>query len=218
MFDLDIPQLIARLIVLMIAFTIHELAHAVTADYLGDSTPRRMGRISLNPLVHLDPLGSILLLVSGFGWAKPVLVNPLNMRGNPRTAMAIVAIAGPLSNILMAVLGAIPLRLMLTGGGIPFGSSSTILPDLGYLLFEFVWINVILAFFNLIPLAPLDGSKVLAGVLPAQMAYQLRPLEQYGPLILLALIFLPSFLPIPNAISLLIGGPAQSFTFFLLGL
>ena len=217
MFDLDIPQLIARLIVLVIAFTIHELAHALAADYLGDSTPRRMGRISLNPLVHLDPLGSILLLVSGFGWAKPVLVNPLNMRGNPRTAMALVAVAGPLSNILMAVLGAIPLRLGLAGIGIQFGSSSPILPDLGYLLFEFVWINVILAFFNLIPLAPLDGSKVLAGLLPAEMAYQLRPLDQYGPLILLALIFLPSFLPIPNAIALLIGGPAQSFTFFLLG-
>ncbi len=215
MSNLNVPELIARLIVLMIAFTIHELAHAVTADYLGDSTPRRMGRISLNPLVHLDPLGSILLLVSGFGWAKPVMVNPLNMRGNPRTAMALVAIAGPLSNILMAVLGAIPLRL---GVAAQLGSSNAILPDLGFLLFEFVWINVILAFFNLIPLAPLDGAKVLAGVLPAEMAYQLRPLEQYGPLILLALIFLPSFLPIPNAISLLIGGPAQSFTFFLLGL
>ncbi len=213
MFDLNVPELIARLIVLVIAFTIHELAHAVTADYLGDSTPRRMGRISLNPLVHLDPLGSILLLVSGFGWAKPVLVNPLNMRGNPRTAMALVAVAGPLSNILMAVLGAIPLRLGLVG----VESGNPILPDLGYLLFEFVWINVILAFFNLIPLAPLDGSKVLAGLLPAEMAYQLRPLDQYGPLILLALIFLPSFLPIPNAIALLIGGPAQSFTFFLLG-
>lgn len=213
MFDLDIPQLIARLIVLVIAFTVHELAHALAADYLGDSTPRRMGRISLNPLVHLDPLGSILLLVSGFGWAKPVLVNPLNMRGNPRTAMALVAVAGPLSNILMAVLGAIPLRLGLVG----VESGNPILPDLGYLLFEFVWINVILAFFNLIPLAPLDGSKVLAGLLPAEMAYQLRPLDQYGPLILLALIFLPSFLPIPNAIALLIGGPAQSFTFFLLG-
>ena len=215
MFDLDVPQLIARIVALLIAFTIHELAHALTADYLGDSTPRRMGRVSLNPLVHLDPLGSILLLVSGFGWAKPVLVNPLNMRGSPHTAMALVAIAGPLSNIAMAALGALPLRLGMT---VQFASSNSLLPEPGYLLFEFVWINVILAFFNMIPLAPLDGSKVLAGLLPAQLAYQLRPLEQYGPLILLALIFLPSFLPIPNVIFLLIGGPAQWFTAFLLGL
>jgi Zn-dependent protease len=103
MFGLDLDTIIARAIVLLVAFTIHELAHAVTADYLGDPTPRRMGRITLNPLAHLDPFGTIMLLLSGFGWAKPVMVNPLNMRGNYRTSMAIVAVAGPLSNVVMAV-------------------------------------------------------------------------------------------------------------------
>ena len=89
---IDPATVIARVIVLLIAFTIHELAHAVTANYLGDLTPRRQGRITLNPIRHLDPFGTIMLLISGFGWAKPVMVNPNNMRGNPRTSMAIVAV------------------------------------------------------------------------------------------------------------------------------
>ncbi|MEZ4519558.1 MAG: site-2 protease family protein [Chloroflexota bacterium] len=97
MFNLEPSVIIARAITLLVAFTIHELAHAVTADYLGDPTPRNMGRITLNPLKHLDPFGTIMLLVAGFGWAKPVVVNPLNMRGDPRQTLAIVAIARPLS-------------------------------------------------------------------------------------------------------------------------
>lgn len=107
MFNLDIPTIIERVIVLLIAFTVHELAHAVTADYLGDPTPRRMGRITLNPLKHLDPFGTIMLIIAGFGWAKPVMTNPMNMRGNPHTSMAIVAFAGPLSNLVMAGIAAI---------------------------------------------------------------------------------------------------------------
>ncbi len=183
--------LIARVLVLLVAFTLHELAHAVTADRLGDPTPRRMGRISLNPLVHLDVMGTIMLIFSGFGWAKPVMVNPYNMRGDPRRAMAIVAIAGPLTNILLAAIFAIPFRLGLVE--IEF-TASGVIPSLDFILLQFVWINLILAFFNIIPIPPLDGSRILFAILPPEMAYQLRPLEQYGFLILFALIFLvPNF-------------------------
>ena len=111
MLGLDPATLIARVVTLLIAFTIHELAHAVVADRLGDPTSRNMGRFSLNPLVHLDPMGSIMLILTGFGWAKPVMVNPYNLRGNPRTSMAIVAAAGPISNLIMALLAAIPYQL-----------------------------------------------------------------------------------------------------------
>jgi Zn-dependent protease len=187
LFDLDMATLIARAVTLMIAFTIHELAHALSADYLGDDTPRRMGRISLNPIVHLDPIGTLMLLVAGFGWAKPVLVNPYQMRGDPRRNMAIVALAGPVSNIFMAVLASIPFRLGLFD--FTFRSSSTIIPSVDFLLASFLWINIILAVFNMIPVGPLDGLKVLRGVLPRQMSGFLDPLEQYGMIILLLAIF-----------------------------
>jgi Zn-dependent protease len=183
----DPATLIARIVTLLIAFTIHELAHALSADYLGDSTPRRMGRISLNPLVHLDPIGSLMLLIAGFGWAKPVMVNPYNMRGNPRTSMAIVAIAGPISNIFLASLFVIPFRLGLLD--FTFRSATPTIPSIDFLLSTFIWINIILAVFNMIPVGPLDGLKVLYGVLPDEMLPYLQPLEQYGMLILLGAIF-----------------------------
>lgn len=188
--SIDPATIIARVIVLLIAFTIHELAHAVTANYLGDLTPRRQGRITLNPIRHLDPFGTIMLLISGFGWAKPVMVNPGNMRGNPRTSMAIVAAAGPISNLLMAAAASIPFRL---GALSPSFASTGTIPSLDFVMTQFVWINLILAFFNMIPVPPLDGYKILLGILPLEMAYRLRPLEQYGFMILLALIF---FLPL----------------------
>jgi len=187
LFNLDAATLIARAVTLLIAFTIHELAHALSADYLGDDTPRRMGRISLNPIVHLDPIGTLMLLVAGFGWAKPVMVNPYQMRGDPRRNMAIVALAGPVSNIFMAILASIPFRLGLLD--FSFRSSSTIIPSVDFLLASFLWINIILAVFNMIPVGPLDGLKVLRGVLPRQMSGFLDPLEQYGMIILLLAIF-----------------------------
>jgi Zn-dependent protease len=210
MLDLNIPTLIARVIVLLIAFTIHELAHALTADYLGDPTPRHMGRITLNPLKHLDPFGTLLLLLAGFGWAKPVIVNPMNMRGNPRTSMAIVAAAGPISNVLMALLTAIVFRLGLIEFSMfpPTGN----VPSLSFILSEFIWINLILAFFNLIPVPPLDGSKILFAILPGEMVYRLRPLEQYGFIILMLVVFF-----FPTAINVLVGMPAMATLQFLIG-
>jgi Zn-dependent protease len=205
MFNLQPAILIARAITLLIAFTIHELAHAVTADRLGDSTPRRMGRISLNPLVHLDPIGTLVLLVAGFGWAKPVMVNPYNMRGDPRTNMAIVAIAGPISNIFMATLAAIPFRLGLLDILVVFRPVEGLLPSLEFFMFQFIWINIILAVFNMIPLGPLDGLKVLDGVLPRELSQHLQPLYQYGMLILLGAIFILPMLGINIFSAFLIG-------------
>ena len=210
---IDPATIIARVIVLLIAFTIHELAHAVTANFLGDLTPRRQGRITLNPIRHLDPFGTIMLLISGFGWAKPVMVNPNNMRGNPRTSMAIVAAAGPISNLLMAAAASIPFRL---GMMQPTFTAIGNFPSSEFVLTQFVWINLILAFFNLIPVPPLDGYKILLGILPVEMAYRLRPLEQYGFMILLALIF---FLPLlgVDILSWFVMIPASASMGFLFG-
>jgi Zn-dependent protease len=214
MAGLDAATLIARAIVLLVAFTVHELAHAVTADRMGDPTPRRMGRISLNPLVHLDPFGTIALLIAGFGWAKPVMVNPMNFRMNPRTGMAIVAAAGPISNLVMALLFAIPIQLGLVTLVPSFGNS--ILPSFSELIFQFVWINLVLAFFNLIPIPPLDGYKILIGILPPEMGYRLMPLEQYGFLILLGAIFILPMLGI-DVVRWLVWVPASAVMSVLMG-
>lgn len=203
----DLSTIIARVLVLIIAFTVHELAHALTADYLGDPTPRRMGRITLNPLKHLDPFGTILLIVAGFGWAKPVMVNPMNMRGNPRTSMAIVAAAGPLSNLILAAIGAMFVRF----GLISFTEASSGLSP-AFLLGEFIWINLILAFFNLIPIPPLDGSKILFAILPGELVYRLRPLEQFGFLILMGVVFFA-----PQVLQAVIVEPALALLTLLVG-
>lgn len=211
MFDLDIYTIIARIIVLLVAFTIHELAHAVTADYLGDPTPRRMGRITLNPLKHLDPFGTIMLIIAGFGWAKPVMVNPMNMRGNPRTSMAIVAIAGPLSNLVMAAIAAVFFRAGLVDTNSLFlGNASSL--SLANLLIQFLYINLALAFFNLIPVPPLDGSKILFAILPPELGYRLWPLEQYGFMILFLVVFL-----VPQVLNFLVWRPVEATAQLLLG-
>jgi Zn-dependent protease len=199
MLDFTLPTFISRAITLLIAFTIHELAHAVTAVQLGDDTPRRMGRLTLNPLAHLDPLGSLLLLFAGFGWAKPVMVNPYNLRSGPNLGMAIVAAAGPFSNFVMAALAAIPLRL----GIVPDIGGGPIIPTLARFLQEFIFLNLILMLFNLIPITPLDGSKILRGFAPREWDRPLAMLEQWGPFLLMALVFLGG-----RFMSVLIGEPA----------
>jgi Zn-dependent protease len=173
-------------VMLLVAFPIHEFAHAFAAYRLGDSTARLFGRLTLNPLAHFDPIGGSMLAISvllgsGFGWAKPTPVNPRNLEGG-RWGEAIVAAAGPLSNLVLAVAGAIPLRFILASGlDVPF---------LGNVLILFVEINLLLMIFNLIPIPPLDGSGVLFAFLPPQTAWQLRPiLSQYGILLLILLIF-----------------------------
>ncbi|MHB0868061.1 MAG: site-2 protease family protein [Chloroflexota bacterium] len=179
----SIDQLILWVPAFVIAITIHEASHALVATLLGDTTPRRQGRLTINPLSHLDPLGSILLLLKGFGWGRPVQVNPSEFRGNPLTGMALVAAAGPLSNVLLATLVAMPLRMEmeLPGQGARFALTMVI-------------INASLAVFNMIPLPPLDGFSVLVRILPVPMARSAMELARYGPGVLLALFFLPSLL------------------------
>jgi Zn-dependent protease len=177
-------------LLLLVSLPFHEFSHALAAYRLGDHTARLFGRLSLDPRVHLDPIGSLLLIFTvifgfGFGWAKPTPVNPLNLRYG-RWGEAIVAAAGPASNLVLAIAGSIPLRFILASG-----------LDVQYLadvLYFFVYVNVLLMVFNLIPIPPLDGSKVLFAFLDPRTSYQVRPaLEQYGPLLLLILILLPSF-------------------------
>lgn len=209
--DLDFPTIISRVITLLVAFTLHELAHAVTADRLGDPTPRSMGRITLNPLAHLDLFGTFTLIFVGFGWAKPVMVNPYNMRGNVRTNMAIVAIAGPLTNLVLAGLFALPFRFDLVP--LVMSNPGDIFPTVAQILLEMVYINLVLMFFNLIPIPPLDGSKVLFALLPPPIANRLAWLEQYGFVLLLAIILL-----FDQLLVTLVGEPSLSLFFLLTGL
>ncbi|MDX1662400.1 MAG: site-2 protease family protein [Candidatus Promineifilaceae bacterium] len=184
--DFDIVQIVAFLVVAVVAFAYHEFAHAIVADYLGDNTPRSYGRITPNPFVHLDAFGMIMLVLAGFGWATTP-VNPNNLRGNPRTAYAVVAAAGPAANMLMAILFAIPLRFFW------FQLTVSEEPLLRFLL-ELCWmgvnLNLLLFIFNLLPIPPLDGFTILIGVLPSDLAYQLLPVRQYGMYILLLVIFI----------------------------
>jgi Zn-dependent protease len=187
MLNLTLPVFISRVFTLVVAFSIHEFSHAWTADRLGDDTPRFNGRLTLNPLVHLDVIGSVLLLVTGFGWAKPVPINPYALERRNRAGTMLVSAAGPFSNLLMAILASLPFRAGLLD---PFTPASKILPSASSLLLEFIFINLILLFFNLIPIAPLDGEKVAEYFLPPSGQDFLSRIRPYGPMILLVLLFL----------------------------
>ena len=169
------------LLALLFSLSVHESAHALIAYRLGDPTGKMLGRISLNPLRHLEVFGSLMFLFVGFGWAKPVPVNPANLRNDPRLGMALVSGAGPISNLALAIISA----FILVGTR----AFDVELPDAaGNLLQMLVYMNVLLAIFNLIPLAPLDGFAVLLGILPRQMAINFSRLREWGPGILFALI------------------------------
>lgn len=183
-------ELLIWAIAVVVAITVHEANHALVAVQLGDPTPRLMGRVSLNPLRHLDPIGTLMLVVARFGWGKPVLFNPNNLRINPAIGSAMVSAAGPVANILTAYVTARVLNAT-------FGVS----PEWSALLQSIVLVNVILAVFNLLPIPPLDGFGVVAGLAPKTFAPALAPLHTYGPLILLALVFLPA-LGGPNVLGL----------------
>jgi Zn-dependent protease len=183
-------MLISYLFVLVVAFTIHEFAHAWTANYFGDDTPRQNGRLTLNPLRHLDPLGSILLLVAGFGWAKPVPVNPYALQRRSRSALMWVSLAGPMSNLLMAIIAAIPFRVGLISLADLSVSLMTqgqhILPTVSQLLYVFIYTNLILMLFNLIPLPPLDGEKIAEYLFPSAWSRVMDTIRPFSLLILLA--------------------------------
>lgn len=179
----------ALAVAFVVGIAFHEFSHALTARHLGDDTAERLGRLTLNPLRHLDPAGTALLLLVGFGWGKPVPVNAYRLRNGPRTGMAVVAAAGPVSNFVMAALAALPVRL----GLVPLVGLApqpwwTAGEYVGLFLFFLIFINVVLGLFNLIPLAPLDGFKVALGLLPADLARSFQRLEPYGMGILMLLI------------------------------
>ncbi len=171
----DPNRLMTLGILFLTSMPLHEWAHAWAAFQLGDDTAARQGRLTINPLAHLDPIGTLSLLFFGFGWGKPVPVNPYRLQGDMRRSHALVSIAGPLSNLVLAMLAAIPFRL---GWLIPFSGTSMI--SLQSILIQFVSINLALMIFNLIPFPPLDGSRVLAWLLPREWAAKLEQLERFG--------------------------------------
>jgi Zn-dependent protease len=194
-----LPAVIVVAIMLLVGFPVHEFSHALAAYRLGDSTAKHLGRLTLNPVAHFDPLGGILLAVTfigsataggggfGFGWAKPTPVNPSNLQGG-RWGEAIVAAAGPISNLVLAIAAALPLRYILEHREIADQMPRLVLT----VLLLFVLINIVLMIFNLFPIPPLDGSKVLFALLPPRLSWQWRPiLEQYGFIFLLLLFFFP---------------------------
>jgi len=191
---------------ILFAITIHECAHAWSANRLGDPTARLMGRITLNPIAHLDPIGVLCFIFAGFGWGKPVPVNPFNLR-NPRRDDMLVSVAGPVSNLIAAVAFGLLFR-----AAIPFvQAKGSVLWVLANLAHAGVQLNVVLALFNLIPLYPLDGSHVLEGLLPRSVQSVYESFKSYGTTILLVVILLGSFANIP-ILSVVLGPPVSFLT------
>lgn len=179
-------NLAAFTVALVVGITVHEFSHAWAAARLGDRTARRQGRLTLNPMAHLDPVGTLLIFIAGFGWGKPTPVTPSNMRIGEKAGMAVVALAGPISNIIVATLAAMPFRL----GALSLPSSGI---DAQMLQALVLW-NVVLAVFNLLPIAPLDGFKVALGVLPRALAVPFARTERFGMIILLMVVLMDAVL------------------------
>lgn len=192
---------IAFVIAIVLGITVHEFMHAYAAHRLGDDTARLLGRLSLNPMAHLDPFGSLLLVLAGFGYGKPVPFNESRLRTT--LGVTFVAIAGPLANVALAALCALPLR---------FGTASVIGGVYEEILGAIVLWNCVLAIFNLLPIPPLDGANVVYGLLPPRMQYSWRTYQQYGPFLLLFILLLA-----PRLLSSLVFGPALGLARFLVG-
>jgi len=188
-------------IAIILGITVHEFMHAYAAHRLGDDTARLLGRMSLNPVVHFDIFGTLLLVLAGFGFGKPVPVNEARLRG--AFASSLVSLAGPLANFAIAAVCAIPLRL---------GTADVLGPNYIEILQSVVFFNVVLGIFNLIPIPPLDGSNIVFGLLPPKLQWDLRPYLQYGPILLLILLWFGSRL-----LQTVVFGPAQVITRTLIG-
>jgi Zn-dependent protease len=197
-----------HLLILLIAFPIHELAHAIVADRLGDSTPRSYGRITLNPLAQLNLIGSLLMIFVGLGWAY-VPINPGALRPNPRIGHMIVAAAGPIANLCLAIICAIVWHGL--GDSLRSLAGISLAGAVGNILLNFALINMALLFFNLVPIAPLDGFFVLKGLLPYSLAYRLESVQRYSFLIFLGVFFVAPLLRIP-VLDWLIFAPASRVT------
>ena len=189
------------IIAIVLGITVHEFMHAYAAHRLGDDTARLLGRMSLNPVVHFDIFGTLLLVLAGFGFGKPVPVNEARLRG--AFASSLVSLAGPLANFAIAAVCAIPLRL---------GTADVLGPNYIEILQSVVFLNVVLGIFNLIPIPPLDGSNVVFGLLPPKLQWDLRPYLQYGPILLLILLWFGGRL-----LQTVVFGPAQVIIRTLIG-
>ena len=206
--------LVSLAIALVLGITVHEFSHAAAATWLGDSLPRQQGRLTLAPLAHLDVMGSLMFVVGGFGWGKPVQYNPFALRAGPRSGPAIVAAAGPLSNLILAILVAIPTRLLgiaVFSGLVGSAQPSPVGFELLTLLRTIVFYVLVLGFFNLIPVFPLDGFTILLGLLPPELADRFEQTRQYGILLLFALVFLGS-----SILGIIIYQPVNSLTHLLI--
>ncbi len=200
----------ATALVTGIAF--HEFSHAWAANELGDDTAARQGRLTLNPLAHLDPMGTALLFIVGFGWGKPTPVNPYRLSAGVKRGNLLVALAGPLSNFVFALIASIPLIFgwveTIAFENIEHASGSEIL---GTFLFFIAWLNVILGVFNLIPIHPLDGFKVLVGVLPDELSRPLLSLSRWGPGLLIAIVLIGFIRPEYSVIGWIVDHAADVF-------
>jgi Zn-dependent protease len=188
--NLSGPQLIALATSLILGITFHEFMHAFIADQLGDHRPRALGRVSLNPLVHIDPIGALFFVIAGFGWGKPVPVNVYALRPG-RIGMTYVSAAGPLANLFVASIGGIVFRIVDLAGLLGVQGDF-----LGLLLYWIVLFNVALGLFNLLPIPPLDGYNLVLPFLPPQTAMTVQRYAPYGLILLLVLILLPGAGPI----------------------
>ena len=181
-FDFTVAQFVGIAVALVVGITFHEFSHAFTADQLGDRQPRALGRVTLNPVAHLDPIGALVFVLVGFGWGKPVPVNVYALRPG-RQGMAWVAAAGPIANVAVAVAAAALYRLL-----DPIGVGGFALD----VVYSIVLYNMLLAVFNLLPIPPLDGYNVLLAFLPPRTAFTVQRYAPYGVIVLLLLVFLPS--------------------------
>ncbi len=217
MLGLEFPLLFTRLIALLMSLTVHEFSHAWMAHKFGDDTAEQAGRLSFNPLRHLDPIGSLMLLLVGFGWAKPVPVNPYALRRKSDGSLMWVSLAGPLSNFILAVLSAVPFQMGWLNLYDAWNTQPGPLPTMPYFMFNFITINLSLMLFNLLPIAPLDGEKMAEYLLPPSWGRVLERMAPYGSFILLGLILLGNYAnvdilgsvmrpPLLNLLNLLLGG------------
>ena len=209
-------EAVGLLVALIFGITVHEFSHALAATWLGDPTPGRQGRLTLQPAAHLELYGSLMFLIGGFGWGKPVQYNPYALRTNPRTGGAIIAVAGPLSNFILALIITVFVRILpFVFGASMFEIASSSGSDgiLFNLLVNIIYYNLVLCFFNLLPVAPLDGFSILLGLLPPELADRFEVTRQYGMFILILLLVAGSSIlvpvlygPIDRLLLLLIGG------------